>query len=146
MEIREIPIDQRESGLRLAWNTFLAYAAPAYLQEGITAFWDYLHTKESMAALEMWGAYEEDRLVGILATREQRGHIALFFVAGDRLGQGIGKALFQQVVSCCPGPRLTVHSSPYAVPVYQRLGFTVDGPERQEDGIRYTPMTYRIRE
>ena len=44
-----------------------------------------------MAALEMWGAYEEDRLVGMLATREQRGHIALFFVAGDRLVRESGK-------------------------------------------------------
>ena len=76
--------------------------------------------------------------------REQRRHIALFFVAEERLGQGIGKALFQHVLSHCPGPLLTVHSSPYAVPVYQRLGFTADGPERQEDGIRYTPMTYRF--
>lgn len=144
MEIRVIPIDQRESGLQLAWDTFLAYEAPEYPPEGVAAFRDFLCNGEQIAVLEMWGAYDQGQLVGMLAMREQRRHIALFFVAEERLGQGIGKALFQQVLSHCPGPLLTVHSSPYAVPVYQRLGFTADGPERQEDGIRYTPMTYRF--
>ena len=68
----------------------------------------------------------------------------LLDVAQGARGLRQSEALFQHVLSHCPGPLLTVHSSPYAVPVYQRLGFTADGPERQEDGIRYTPMTYRF--
>lgn len=35
-----------------------------------------------------------------------------------------------------------MHSSPYAVPVYHKLGFVDTGTEQVSDGIRYTPMKY----
>ena len=38
---------------------------------------------------------------------------------------------------------MTVHSSPYAVEVYRRFGFVPLGGEREENGIRYTPMVCR---
>ncbi|WP_347567129.1 GNAT family N-acetyltransferase [Alistipes finegoldii] len=40
--------------------------------------------------------------------------------------------------------RITVNSSPYAVEIYRRLGFTATDAERVTDGIRFTPMTYLL--
>jgi predicted GNAT family N-acyltransferase len=35
---------------------------------------------------------------------------------------------------------ITVHSCPWAVGVYERLGFVPLGPEQEQDGIRFVEM------
>lgn len=37
---------------------------------------------------------------------------------------------------------ITVNSSPYAVPVYHKLGFIDTDTEQLSDGIRYIPMKF----
>ena len=37
---------------------------------------------------------------------------------------------------------ITVNSSPYAVPVYHKLGFVDTDVGQISDGMRYTPMKY----
>ena len=39
-------------------------------------------------------------------------------------------------------PVYTVNSSPYAVPVYHKLGFIDMDSEQLSDGIRFTPMKF----
>jgi len=46
--------------------------------------------------LRTYGAFQNERLVGVIATRSSGGHIALFFVDGTYQRQGIGKALFER--------------------------------------------------
>ena len=62
--------------------------------------------------------------------------------------QGIARALFSAVRDFCRTDpavsRITVNSSPYAVEIYRRLGFTATDAERVTDGIRFTPMTYLL--
>ena len=38
--------------------------------------------------------------------------------------------------------RMTANSSPYAVEIYQKLGFHALSEEQKRDGIRFTPMKY----
>ena len=38
--------------------------------------------------------------------------------------------------------RITVNSSPYAVPVYHKLGFSDTDTEQLADGMRYTLMKF----
>jgi len=35
---------------------------------------------------------------------------------------------------------MTVNSSPYAVPIYHKLGFKDTGSEQVVNGLRFTPM------
>ena len=39
---------------------------------------------------------------------------------------------------------ITVNSSPYAVPIYERLGFRQTKPEQVVDGIRIVPMAVEV--
>ena len=39
---------------------------------------------------------------------------------------------------------MTVNSSPFAVEIYQKLGFHALSGEQLADGIRFTPMKYTI--
>ena len=70
-------------------------------------------------------------------------HISLFFVRREWHRRGVGRALLHAMASAADYPEMTVHSSPYAVEVYRRFGFVPLGGEREENGIRYTPMVCR---
>lgn len=89
-------------------------------------------------------AREEDRVVGLITVRDAC-HICLLFVDAGRLGQGIGRALFESAVARCleeePGLKLMdVHSSLYAVEFYDKLGFERIGEKRTQNGICYHEM------
>jgi predicted GNAT family N-acyltransferase len=65
------------------------------------------------------------------------------------MGKGIGRCLLSHAIALCQQERpdlseVEVHSSPWAVPVYGRLGFRPTGPEQEQCGIRYTRMIKTI--
>ena len=127
--------------LALVERVFMAFEAPEYSTEGIQTFLTFLQDAKAIAALRFYGAWEKDMLLGVLATRGG-SHIALFFVDAAHQGQGIGRALFEAAKSACSVGRMTVNSSPYAVEIYRRLGFSPLSDEQVRDGIRFTPMQY----
>ncbi len=93
-------------------------------------------------------AESDGRLVGVVDVKEAM-HISLFFVEPDVLGRGIGRGLLNHAISRAraakPGlTRLTVNSSPWAVPVYQALGFVRTGEESEQHGIRFVPMELQL--
>jgi GNAT superfamily N-acetyltransferase len=96
--------------------------------------------------IEMYGAFENGELLGVIATRNAGSHIALFFVREEYHGRRIGRRLFAQIVPLCDGRFITVNSSPYAAKIYRKLGFTDTAVEQTTNGIRYVPMRYLIGE
>lgn len=95
-----------------------------------------------MNNLTIYGAYIKDLLVGVIATRNEGNHIALFFVDGAYHRQGIGRKLFEVVLENSTSNKLTVNASPYAKDVYHRLGFEAADAEQTITGIRFIPMIY----
>lgn len=144
MEVREIALSERPRALELVFHTFMQYEAPDYTKEGVETFEDtVIHNNEFIDSIMWYGAFEGDKIRGVLATRNEGNHIALFFVDGKFHKQGIGKALFLKALEKSTSNEMTVHSSPYAVPIYRHLGFAETAPEQLTDGIRYTPMIYK---
>ena len=143
MEIRKLKETEKPAAMHLVWRVFQEFEAPEYKPEGIHAFHDYITDQAAVAALTVYGAFIGERLVGTLAIREGGTHISLFFVDPDWHCRGVGKVLFQRFLADSAPGTVTVNSSPYAVEIYSRLGFRPVGPERVDDGIRYTPMVYR---
>lgn len=142
MRIEKISINNREKALALALSVFMQYEAPEYSQQGINTFKSFINNKEFIDGLEIYGAFEEKEIIGVIATRNGGNHIALFFVDGNFHGQGIGRKLFETVIKESTGEKITVNFSPYAVVIYKKLGFISDSDEQLADGLRYTPMTY----
>jgi GNAT superfamily N-acetyltransferase len=134
----------RQQALDLAWTVFQEFEVPEYSPEGVKAFWDSIHDPAYTDVLRCYGAFEGGQLVGMLATRSEGRHIALFFVRGDCHRQGVGRQLFEMARRNNPTPEMTVNASPYAVEVYHRLGFQDLLPEQLKDGIRFTPMVCRM--
>ncbi len=140
--IRRLEPSEIPEALRLVGDTFMEFEAPDYSQQGISKFMECLDDKDFIGGLVFYGAFIHGLLAGVLATRHSGSHIAMFFVRREYHRQGIGRRLFEHMRGFCPNEKLTVNSSPYAVPIYGRLGFAPTDTEQVSDGIRYTPMEY----
>lgn len=138
--IKEMKREDWKDALSLVWKVFLEYEAPEYAKEGVDSFHHTLEDDSYLSMLRMFGAYKDGKLVGVIATRSEGTHIAFFFVDGKYHRRGIGRKLFETIKGLCPSQKMTVNSSPYAVPVYHKLGFSDTDKEQTVDGIRFTPM------
>lgn len=76
-------------------------------------------------------------LQGFITLRDGQ-HLFNLFVARERQGQGLARALWQQVAQ--PGQRYTVNAALPAVPVYERLGFQAAGEAQTVHGVAFMPM------
>ncbi len=135
-------IEDKTKAARLAMSVFMEYEAPDYSQEGIEIFRAYVNDAEIVGSLDMYGAFLGDQLVGMIATRNNGSHISLFFVDGDHHRKGIGRLLLSALIEDGTSKIITVNSSPYAVEVYHRLGFTDTDGRQLQSGIVYTPMVF----
>ncbi|GGA21529.1 GNAT family N-acetyltransferase [Dyella nitratireducens] len=93
-------------------------------------------------------AYLGDVLVGVAATRDD-SHLVHFYVSTRYQGQGIARRLWQRTlhdaIRRAGTRRFTLNATRCAVPVYVRLGFHADGPERPSpNGVITTPMSLRL--
>ena len=87
MEIRRIQGGELPAAMDLCWRVFLEFEAPEYPPEGVEAFRAYLSDIEQVNHLTLFGAWEGQELLGVLAA--EGSHIALFFVDPAFHRQGI---------------------------------------------------------
>ncbi len=144
METRKLDASELEIALSLAWQVFKQFEAPDYSEEGVEAFYKSIHDPNWQSTLQLYGSFHEGEPVGVIATRNAGSHIALFFVKEAFQRQGIGRSLFELVKRDKGSGTITVNSSPYAVPVYRRLGFFATDEEQSVSGIRFTPMKIEL--
>lgn len=139
--------------LALVWQTFLEFEAPDYSEQGIQEFKEFIalstiRNKLANEELVLWGFYEEKKLLGVIAVRENN-HISLLFVDKDHHYKGIARKLCEAAVDYSlkkGNKRITVNSSPYAVTAYHKLGFTPTDKEQSINGIRFLPMERLLRD
>jgi len=152
MTIKKLQKGDIKCALELVWSVFEEFEAPDYSEQGINEFKEFISFEAVMDKIDkgeisFWGYYTENVLVGIIATRG-KSHICLLFVKKEYHRRGIARALFQTVTDVCRRDKsvekITVNSSPYAVETYRRLGFIDTDIEKTVNGIRFTPMEYRL--
>ena len=141
--IKALTREELEQALPLVWAVFCEYEAVNYPESSKKSFWDAIHSKDYLNTLTAYGAFENNKLVGIIATRNEGSHIALFFVDGKYQGRGIGRELWNEVINSSLAKEITVHSSIYAKGFYSKLGFIQVGSLQNDGGIQYIPMVYK---
>jgi GNAT superfamily N-acetyltransferase len=134
---------EKTDAMNLVWSVFLEFEAPDYTDEGINTFHDFINNDDAINGLEIYGAYENGNLIAVIATRNKGNHIALFFVLGKYHRQGVGRKLFEWILEKSTSKIMTVNSSPYAIEIYHKLGFTDTDIEQTKEGMRFTPMKYQ---
>ena len=153
LEYREIKQKELPETLDLVRKVFDEFEAPYYSEEGVTSFHKFIDINNmseqySNGSLYFYGCFVNDIIVGMIAVKDFV-HISLLFVDKQYHKQGIAKKLFNAVLKTCQekNPSLktiTVNSSPYAVDVYHKFGFSDVSSEQVMDGIRFTPMELKL--
>nr|WP_086937633.1 GNAT family N-acetyltransferase [Thaumasiovibrio occultus] len=82
----------------------------------------------------------EGELVGFGAMRDSN-YIMHLFVAKSCQGQGLGKAMLQQLLEFTSARTISLRSSINGVGFYQANGFVATDKEGEFNGIRFVPMT-----
>lgn len=142
MEVKKLTPAELGGLLPLVWDVFLEYEGVQYPEDGKRTFWNAIHDPAYLSALCAYGAFDGGEPLGVIAARGGGRHVALFFVKGACHGRGIGRRLWNALSEDSAADAVTVHSSRFAVPVYEKLGFVRLGPECETDGTRYVPMRY----
>ncbi len=144
--LRPLQKEETESALRLAWQVFSEYESPDYAPEGVAEFKKALKDNKYLAGIRYYGAFDGDRLTGVLGIRGEKAHICFFFVDGAYHRRGIGTGLFERMREDFKGRTITLNSSPYGLPFYKAVGFRATDREKTVNGIRFTPMEYSGKE
>jgi GNAT superfamily N-acetyltransferase len=123
-----------------------------YSEEGNRFFYDWIQpgriAERQSHNRSIRTAFVGMKMVGVIEIRDNN-RISLLFVEKDYQGLGIAKLLFEESLAACKKrdaglDKFFVHSSPFAIPVYEKLGFTAAGSMQEEHGIRYLPMEMKI--
>lgn len=120
------------------------YFASGSVSQVSQKFWDSISVEavtERITSRDFRCFVAEDvnGLSGFVAFRNP-SHLLHLFVATHAQSQGLGRLLWQKVLDLSVSSKITVNSSIFAIPFYQRLGFVRAGPEKSEGGISYLPM------
>lgn len=137
--------------LHLVRTVFDQFEAPDYSSEGVAEFYKYIQVDAMASRISKnhFGllALKNSDILGMIEIRDFE-HISLLFVDSDFQGQGIGKKLWIETCKKCIKSKgevgsFTVNSSPFAVPIYEKLGFRKVSEEQSINGIRFYPMLLR---
>ena len=155
-EIRKITSNEVDEALSLALKVFIEFEAPDYRLEGVETFKRFISDEKLINDFKqgispMYGAFDNGKIIGIIGMRTNKTHINLVFVKKEYHRKGVATAVFRYLLEDLrkENPDLleiTLNSSPYGLPFYLKLGFIPQSEEKEEDGIRYTPMKFSIRE
>lgn len=140
VEIIQLLNKEKDKALLFAKRVFIESEDESYSEQGIATFCNFIDNKKITKSFKVYGAFENSVLQGIIATDRRKRHISLFFVDRVSQGKGIGKKLMSEVTDNNENSYITVNSSRYGVPIYEKLGFVKMEEEKEQDGLKFTPM------
>lgn len=140
IEIKQLVNKEKDKALLFAKRVYIESKDESYSEQGIETFCNFVNNKEITKSFKIYGAFENNALKGVIATDKRKRHINLFFVDKSSQGKGIGKKLMAIVIENNENSFITVNSSRYAVPIYEKLGFVKIEDEKKQDGLKFTPM------
>lgn len=142
MEIRPILLKEQPEAMDMVWKVFQETDAFGFSKEAINSFRALLHNDNQLRQLLIFGAFADNKIVGVLAIRNQK-QIGLFFILQEYQKKGIGRAMFDYWLSRSHAEEVFVNASLPSVNFYRRLGFIPVGNELYKDGIHFLPMIYQ---
>ena len=140
IEVKQLFNNEKDKALLFAKRVYIESKDESYSEQGIETFCNFVNNKEITKSFKVYGAFEDNILKGVIATDRRKRHISLFFVDKVSQGKGIGKKLMSIVIDDNENSFITVNSSRYAVPIYEKIGFIKTEEEKEQDGLKFTPM------
>ena len=140
IEVKQLLNNEKDEALLFAKRVFIESEDDSYTKKGIETFCNFVDNKKITKSFKVYGAFEDNILKGVIATDRRKRHINLYFVDKVSQGKGIGKELMSIIINKNENSYITVNSSRYGVPIYEKLGFVKIEEEKEQDGLKFTPM------
>jgi GNAT superfamily N-acetyltransferase len=124
-----------------------------YSDEGNQFFYDWIQPSRILERQKkrrtILTAIVDSIIIGVIEIRDNNT-ISLLFVDKAYQVRGIAKKLFQESLKECIKKdrkldKFYVHASPFSIPVYNKLGFSVTDVMQENNGIKYLPMEMEIK-
>jgi ribosomal protein S18 acetylase RimI-like enzyme len=132
---------EAKQALDLALRVFTEYEMQDYEPEALDNFKSVLEINNAFVATK------NGNVIGMINERGG-GHVSMLFVDGECHRNGIATALMNHMADDLKSQgvtQITVNSSPFGVPFYERYGFTATDEMQRKDGFIYLPMSYDIK-
>lgn len=142
--IKKITSNEYNNLKELVKRVFDASISKDYDENGREEFFKFVNSDEKLDSLDIWGYYIEDRLIGVIGTRDEISHISLFFVDTEFQRHSFGKKLLQTIVEASKSELISVNSAPSAVNAYKYMGFVATDSVIESNGIKYVPMELKV--
>ena len=94
MNIKKINNEEYNKAIQLSLAVFTKCGTTDFNANGLKTFKKFVYNKELINELTIWGAFDNNELVGIIGTKLNGTHISLFFINPDYHRKGIGRELF----------------------------------------------------
>jgi len=139
--------------VNLVARSFNEFIAPDFPDEGIEEFFNYANPRALIKRSEgnhfVLVAEAEGAIASMIEIREMR-HVSMLFVDKAYHRRGIAKELFSAALDRIksesrPPKKVTVHSSRFALPFYESLGFVRTEAEKIIHGVIHIPMALVLR-
>ena len=140
IEVKQLLNNEKDEALLFTKKVYIECKDESYSEQGIETFCSFVDNKKITKSFKVYGAFEDNVLKGIIATDSPKKHICLFFVDKVSQGKGIGKKLMSFIIDDNENSFITVNSSRYAVSIYEKIGFIKTEEEKEQDGLKFTPM------
>ncbi len=140
LEIKQLKNQKIDEGIEFAKDVFAESRDERYTEEGIKNFYNFANSIKKSKIHIFYGIFSGEALKAMIAINEEKSHISLFFVEKDSRCKGLGKLLMEKVFEKTSSLYITVNSTKYGVPIYEKYGFKIMDKEQQKDGLYYTPM------
>jgi GNAT superfamily N-acetyltransferase len=149
--IRTIKNHEGEVVRQLILSLFGSHIFSDYTEEGVRVIHDYV-TNDSLIKADKSDftlvAEESGTILGTIKIK-RNSHVSMLFVNERFQGRGIGRRLLDAATQECRSREieltcLTTNSSRFALPFFERFGFTRIGKERKVNGVVFTPMKFTI--
>ena len=146
--VRKIRAGEEIEVCNLVARSFNEFIAPEFSEEGVEEFFKYSNPREFLKRAESGYfsrvAESQSKLAGMVEIKD-KSHISMLYVEKAFHKRGVAKELIRialEEVTSSRGnyDKITVNSSRYAVPFYEKLGFIQFEEEKTIYGVFHIPM------
>lgn len=153
--IRKAERKDIEPAFAVVEETFMEFEAPDYGEQGTETFRQSIllntkfHEDCRKGVCPVYCAFDGEKLIGMMCMREERTHIILAFVKKEYHRKGVATSIFRYLIDDLKQnypdvKQITLNASPYGLAFYKYLGFVPTTQELVRDGMRFTPMVYKL--
>lgn len=134
---------------KLIREVYAEFVAPDSSEVWNQNFYEYVEPQKIKSRQTLhhttYLAFEGNKIIWVLESRNMN-HISLLFVDKNYHGKGVAKSLLKDFLSEVPKniSCIDVHASPFSIPIYEKLWFYQIGNIKEENGIKYLQMEYKI--